>query len=132
MGVHSYLAGSRKEELVLVSILNNLQIAVVSGDSSLSFLSFIACCKSNSKIGRLIVSTQIEKSMHLFVLVQAIHSSQEPLLIHLFLSEKEDENEQSVQRLTMEIIGRSKPQKSAMNRQCLNDFIAVIEAFVKS
>merc|ERR1712176_218095 len=51
--VHSYLASSRKEELVLIQILNNLQIAVVSDNSALSFSSFIQCCKNNSKIGKL-------------------------------------------------------------------------------
>merc|ERR1712228_348557 len=140
--VQQYLADSKKEESALVQILSNLQSAVMSGDSMLSFLSFIKCCKNSSKIQRLIVSSKIinSPSIHLFILVQAIHKSQQPLLIHFFLSEKDkdrkenddgDENENGNKKLVMEIIGRCKPKKSAMNRQCLSDLISMTEVFVK-
>ena len=142
--VQQYLAESKKEENALVKILTSLQCAVVSGDSLLSFASFIKCCKNNSKFGRLIVSTKIinSPSIHLFILVKPIHNSQQPLLIHFFLSEKDKkvspkENDEGVEdrngnkKLVMETIGRCKPKKSGMNRQCLSDLISMTEVFIK-
>ena len=34
-------------------------------------------------------------------------------------------------KLVMEIIGRSRPKKSVMNRQCLSDLIALTSMFIK-
>ena len=168
--IKQYLADSETEENALVGILSNLQSAVISGDSAVSFLSYCEYCKQNDKIGTITTSFKINTCQssssssssddyHMFILIQPTsqHYIQQQLLMHFFLSQIKDKKEKEAnlsifesnetnnsqstspttssfienKKLVMEVIGRCRPKKSSVNRQCLNDLIALTAMFVK-
>eukprot|EP01083_Nonionella_stella_P094825 266148_1 len=127
-------AQSPKEEHALIAILSNLQSCVIGCEDPLNaFVSFSELCKSSEKMR----STSIEvvaslSPSHLFIYCECLQQQQ--LLIHFFLSQSKmsDEGDNNNKKLVMEVIGRTNPKESVMNRQCLSDLIELISLFLDS
>jgi len=145
--VQQYLADSHTDEHALIQILSDLQSTIISCEShNKSFSAFIQFCKHAQS--RTIAANTItlnvigSSSVHMFLLLQpstislTTSTAMQQLLIHFFLSDHKDskESEQhhgSTKKLVMEVIGRARPKKSIMNRQCLHELIVLTKTFVE-
>ena len=150
--VRSHLADSKNAEAALLTILCDLEDAVICGNSAVSLPKYVDFCTRSDKVGNFshLIHLADSSAVHFVVLLRQSggltqQQKHREFLIHFHLKEQQQHKsgygdsdggargrgKGKGMKLVMEVIGREEPQQHAINRQMLNDLVELTSAFVR-